>query len=79
MTASVLRYELKGKARARHDIFRLVLGPCAECCPCESSEQKLGQKPKSIPKEMKLFSFYVSSLNFSRKNKQLKKEGRTLK
>ena len=49
MAASILRYELKGKARTRHDIFRLVLGPCAQCCPCKASEQKLGQKPKSIP------------------------------
>ena len=47
MAASILRYELKGKARTRHDIFRLVLGPCAQCCPCEASEQKLVQKPKS--------------------------------
>ena len=54
MAASILRYELKGKARTRPEIFRLVLGPCAQCCPCEASEQKLGQKPKSIPKEIKL-------------------------
>ena len=49
MAASSLRYEFKGKARTRHEIFRLVLGPCAQFCPCEASEQKLGQKPKSIP------------------------------
>ena len=54
MAASILRYELKGKARTRPEIFRLVLGPCAQCCPCEASEQKLGQKPKFIPKEIKL-------------------------
>ena len=29
MAASILRYDLKGKARTRPDIFRLVLGPCA--------------------------------------------------
>ena len=49
MAASILRYELKGKARTRQDIFRLVLGPYAQFCPCEASEQKFGQKPKSIP------------------------------
>ena len=54
MAASLLRYELKGKARTRPDILRLVLGPCAQSCQCEASEQKLGQKPKSIPTEMKL-------------------------
>ena len=52
MAASILRYELKGKAGPRHDIFRL--GPCAQCCPCEASEQKLAQKPKYIPWEIKL-------------------------
>ena len=54
MAASILRYELKGKARTRPDIFSLVLGPCAQCCPCEASEQKWGQKPKYTPKEIKL-------------------------
>ena len=53
MASSILRNELKGKVRTRPDILRLVLGPCAQCCPCEPSEQKLGQKPKSIPKEIK--------------------------
>ena len=37
---SILKYELKGKARTRPDIFKVVLGPCAQCCPCEASEQK---------------------------------------
>ena len=36
----VLRYELKGKARTRPDIFRVVLGPGAEFYPSEASEQK---------------------------------------
>ena len=46
MAASIFRYELKGKARTRPDSFRLVLGPCAQCCPCEALEQKWGQKQK---------------------------------
>ena len=48
---SILRYELKGKARTRSDFFRVVLGPCAQFYPCEASEQKWGQTPKSKPKE----------------------------
>ena len=52
MAASILRHELKGKARTRPDSFRLVLGPCAQCCPCEASEKKLGHKPKSTHKEL---------------------------
>ena len=31
----------------RPDILRVVLGPYVQHCPCESFEQKLGQKPKS--------------------------------
>ena len=46
----ILRYELKGKARTRSDILRVVLGLCVQCCPCEASEQKWGQKLKSTPK-----------------------------
>ena len=46
---NILRYELKGKARTRPEIYRVVLGPCALCCPCEASDQKWGQKPKSTP------------------------------
>ena len=55
MAASILRYELKGKAKGRTglEIFRLILGPCAQCCPCEASEQKCGQKPKSTPEEIR--------------------------
>ena len=54
MAASILRDELKGKARTRPDSFTLALGPCAQCCPCVASEQKWGQKPKFTPKEIKL-------------------------
>ena len=68
MAASILRYELKGKARTRPEIFRLVLGPDAQCCRCEASEQKLGRKPKSTPKEN------VSTFDLSRKTSNLKKE-----
>ena len=32
----------------------VVLGPCVQCCPCEASEQKWGQKLKYIPKEIEL-------------------------
>ena len=46
MTASILKYELKGKASTRPDIFRLVLGPCAQCCQREASEQIMGPKTK---------------------------------
>ena len=51
---SILRYELKRKARTRPDIFRVVFGTCAQCCPCDASEQTWGQQPKSTPKEIEL-------------------------
>ena len=72
MAASILRYELKGKARTRPDIFRLVLGPCAQCCPCEASELKIG--PKTVIFNHGDKALNVSSFNLSRKNKQFKKE-----
>ena len=31
----------------RPKILRVILGPCVQYCPCEASEQKIGQKPKS--------------------------------
>ena len=71
MAASILRYELKGKARTSPDIFRLVLGPCAKCCPCEASEQKMGPKTKIFTQRDKALN--VLSFDLSRKNKQLKK------
>ena len=43
---SILRYGLRGKARTRPDILGVVLGPCAQYCPCEASEQKMGPKTK---------------------------------
>ena len=44
------RYELKGKARTRPDILRVVLGSCEQIYPLEASEQKWGLTPKSKPK-----------------------------
>ena len=32
----------------------VVLGPYVQCCPCEASEQKLGQKPEYVLKVMEL-------------------------
>ena len=74
MEALILRYELKGKARTCHDIFRLVLGPCVQCCSCKASEQKLCQKPKSIPIGDSDKALNVSSIIFSRKTSNLKKK-----
>ena len=35
-----------GEGQTRADILRVVLGPCAQYYPCETSEQKnWGQKP----------------------------------
>ena len=42
------------KARTRPHILRVVLGPCVQYCPCEASEQKMGQKPKYATKEIEL-------------------------
>ena len=28
-----------------HNYLRVVLGPCAQCCPCKAAGQKMGQKP----------------------------------
>ena len=44
----ILKFELKGKARTHPEIFRVVLGPCAQFCLCEASEQKWGQKPRAL-------------------------------
>ena len=47
-------YELEGTARTRPDILKVVLGPYVQYCPCEASEQKLGQKPESELKIIEL-------------------------
>ena len=56
-----------GKARTRPEILRIVLGPYVQYCPCEASEQKLGQKPKSVLKGIELsymqFSNYTAHNN----------------
>ena len=39
--------ELDGTTRTRPDNLEVVLGPYVQYCPCEASEQKLGQKPES--------------------------------
>ena len=44
----------EGKARTRPEILRVVLGPYMQYCPCEASEQKLGQKPESELKVIEL-------------------------
>ena len=36
--------EGEGQDTSRH--LRSVLGPCAQCCPCNASEQKMGPKTK---------------------------------
>ena len=41
-------------ARTHHEILRVVLGPYVQYYPCEASEQKLGQKPKSAIKVIEL-------------------------
>ena len=43
---------MEGKARTRHAILRVTLGPYVQYYPFEASEQKLGQKPKSELKEL---------------------------
>ena len=43
----ILRYGLKGKAKARPDFIRVVLAAGAQFYPCEALEQKWGQTPKS--------------------------------
>ena len=60
MAALILRYELKGKAKKRPDIFKVGFGSVCKMCQCflcEASEQRLGLKPKSTPEEIKLFCF----------------------
>ena len=36
----------------------VVLGPCVQYCPCEASEQKMGQKPKSELNDIELSYFF---------------------
>ena len=58
---------MKGKARTRLDIFRVVLGPYMQYCPCEASEQKPEQKLKSGIKDIELsYCHYSISLQITR-------------
>ena len=41
--------------------LRVVLGPCMQCCPCEASEEKMGQKSTAKRNEIEL-SFYIIRL-----------------
>ena len=41
-------------ARTRPDILKVVLNHYVQYCPCEASEQKLGQKPKAEMKVIEL-------------------------
>ena len=50
---------MKGKARTHPDIFRMVLGPCAQFYPFEASEQKWSQTPKSKPKDFVTYRFAI--------------------
>ena len=50
----ILIYELKGKARTRLVIFRVILGPCPQFYPCEALGQKWGQTPKFKLNEIEL-------------------------
>ena len=45
----ILRYKLKGKARTCPEIFKVVLGPCAQFYPCEASGlgAKMGPNTKN--------------------------------
>ena len=46
--------DLVGVGGEGQDTSRHFEGPCVQYCPCEASEQKLGQKPKSEIKEIEL-------------------------
>ena len=59
----------EGQDMSRH--FYVGLWSVCTMLPCEASEQKLGQKPKSTPKEIKLWTCHHSIC--LEKNKQLKK------
>ena len=48
-------------ARTRPDFLKVVLGPYVQYCPCEASEQKLGQKPESELKVIELSNCHHSS------------------
>ena len=57
---------MEGKAKTRPEILRVVLGPYMQYCPCEASEQKLGQKPESELKVIEL-SYCHHSIRLKKK------------
>ena len=65
-----MRYGLKGKARTRPDLIRLVLGPCAQFYPYEASEQKMGPNTKILTKIDRALIW--TPFDSARKNKQFK-------
>ena len=69
---------MEGKARTRPDILREVFGPYVQYCPCATSEQKLGQKPKSELKEIEL-SYCHHSICLQKTTINLKKRQNWIK
>ena len=63
---------MEGTAKTRPDILKAVLGLYVQYCPCEASEQKLGQKPESELKVIELLSPFDLSL----KNKHFEKKAK---
>ena len=63
---------MEGTARTRPDILKVVFGPYVQYCPCEASEQKLGQKPESELKDIKLsYCHHSICLKIGRKMTEL--------
>ena len=40
--------------------LRVVLGPCAQYCPCEALEQNMGQKLKTLKDQIELSYWHYS-------------------
>ena len=72
MAASILRYELKGKARTRPDILKVGFGSVCTMLPMRGLGAKMG--PKTIIFNHGDKALNVSSFNLFRKNKQFNKE-----
>ena len=47
-------------ARTCTNNFRVVLGPCAQYCPSEASEQKMGQKQETLKNAIGLSCKHLS-------------------
>ena len=61
---------MKGKARTRPDILRVVLGPYMQYCPCEASEQKPESELKAIELSYCHHSIRLKKQAFRRKECQ---------